>query len=316
MTREKINRVVGLLVIIAAWAPARGADTYWVGSDGDWWDTGNWSDGEPNETDEVYAFINNGGTAHVYQPATCGGLMLGAKNGESGHVVLHNGGIESHPGNVVIGGAGIGSVTLNGGLLFSMMQTFLGASPGGYGTMTLLGGAFCSTGWVHVGTGAISQQGGTVETMGVGIGYGAYTISGGSLWAEGLSVGTNGTFHVIGDASDITITDMDVSLGGMLTTEFAGGGISTIYCTEYTFLGGTWDIVNTGVPMGKYNVLIAEDGLFGSFDTINLPPGASCGIDGGTTLWVCIPEPATLGLFALGLLASRLSRDGSRPLGA
>ncbi|MCK4660471.1 MAG: PEP-CTERM sorting domain-containing protein [Phycisphaerae bacterium] len=227
---------------------------------------------------------------------------------------------------------GNGTYLLNGGSLSVAWSDYIGSDSTGTATFTHTGGthtvakdlllayagsatySLSDTGQLSAdnerigygGTGTFTQTGGTnTVTSDFSIGYqssstGRYTISNGQL--NGSSCNVNyGTFEITGDDAAINFSSYTQNGTGTLESKLDSDGLSTINVTGSATLSGTWDVMDLGdTPMDTFDVLVADGGITGTFDTVNLPPNWTWGIDDGTTLWVTVPEPATLTLLALG----------------
>jgi len=244
-------------------------------------------------------------------------MMIGHQNGSSGSYHLSGtGNIDAS--EIYVGTYGPGQFTQNGGTN-SMTETLLiGYDSDVTGTYTLNSGSLTSGNTAHIGfggTATFTQTGGTHTNNGkinigaTSVGQGTYTISGGTLYGEDLVVGWSGTgtFKVTGDDATIYLDTYTQNDKSTLITELDADGISLIDAWDTAVLDGTWTITNLeSIPYGKYDVLKADDGISGAFDTINLPSADwAWGITpDSTTLWVeYTPEPTTISLLALGSLA-------------
>ena len=232
------------MAVIASWclSPScnnafAGDSVYWAGSTSSSWHTdGNWVwDGHtPTSIDDARinamptAVISSspGAVANLFVGVTvAGGLSvekdltstsatLGYNSGSSGTVEVSSSAKWRNSGNLYIGNAGTGLVTLAGGSLLSTDMAYLGASPGGAGTLALNGGStFSATHSLYVGYG----------------GSGTLTIASGQATSEigvlGDGVGSSGTATIAGSNSSwINSGTLIVGGGGQGTMNITGGG--------------------------------------------------------------------------------------------
>ncbi len=112
----------------------------------------------------------------------------------------------------------------------------------------------------------------------------------------------DGAFTCSGGGTDICFGSFSESSAGLLEGTVDETGISTIEVSGAADLGGAWKVLDDGAAFGRFDILTAQDGISGGFDSITLPGAEwSWGIEDGKTLWVeHIPEPATLSLLAFG----------------
>jgi hypothetical protein len=133
-----------------------------------------------------------------------------------------------------------------------------------------------------------------------GAALGTVTITAGALWTGSLQNG--GEFSATGSSLVITLNP------GVLGGKLSGGGI--LYSGSFLYGGISWtpDPYNPGVyflqgtaygtlPNGTQGQAFVFESFYGSFSS----NGVFTGTLGGGQIDV-VPEPATLGLFATGLL--------------
>ena len=324
--------LIGMMILVLAGTAQAWTELYTSGN----WSTGsNWSTGaEPTASGDP-VLIRGGRTAQVtLSGEVSNGIYLGYGSG----AITMTGGDLTDNDRVYVGDAGTGTFTqsdgthtINGALIIANRI----GTAGDTGTYTLSGGSLSSTLLevaVQSGTlGSFIQTGGTNTTGTDGslyVGYnsgsnGTFSISGGSL-SIGLNLligrdGSNAKFEVVGSgASTIVVAGKYYAYNSPVTLEskIDGGGVSLIDVTGtngdgWATIDGTWNISDIGAPSGvhKYDVLRAATGIYGDFDTVNIPSGWAWGVDDTSTvdtLWVETPEPATLLLLGLGgIVASR-----------
>jgi T5SS/PEP-CTERM-associated repeat protein len=220
------SRLLATIVLVAAvTAPAQAQVKTWADATGNWiigtnWDPAGTPPTPPTPAND--AVINNGGTAQITGPASAFSLTLGSISGGSGTVTIggagglgilktttgllgnasgSQGAVDvsgasaswTNTGNLVIGGSGTGTLTIQNRGTVTDGAGFIGNLPGGMGTVTVTGAGstWTNTGTLAVGglgTGTLTiQEGGVVKSGG-----------GGSV---GLSAGSTGTVTVNGPGS-------------------------------------------------------------------------------------------------------------------
>lgn len=185
------------------------------------------------------------------------------------------------------------------------------------GDVAVSDGTF-SAGGMRLGVGEtttckFSQTGGIVETgshlvvsgwAGSSEDEKVYHLSGGSLVAGAVTIGafSRGEFRVTGATAIAELGSYTQRGAGILATEIAQDGITTIHVLGAAELAGDFHVADIGAEFARFDVLAADGGISGTFGSVVLPgPDWSWGIEGGTTLWVeHVPEPATMALLAVG----------------
>ena len=192
----------------------------WTGDIGNWSDSSNWNNGTPTSSDAV--FMTNGGTAVIAQPGAVGSQVfigLGNLNVNSGgslsdsvafinaggSVTVQDAGSSlSNTNDLYVGNDGTGNATLTvqtGGTV-SSNSTFLGASTGCSGSVTVDGqnSQLTNAAGLYVGntaTGTLTVQNGAMvsnaNTWIGGTAQGTVTVNG-----SGSSLSTTGNVYVGG----------------------------------------------------------------------------------------------------------------------
>ena len=180
MTRNML--VTAIILAISAVSALADGRTAWQGDTGDWFDAANWTDGVP--ASDMYAFINNGGTAEI------------------------NGGL-AQSRLLWLGHTGAGSVTQAGGVNDIAWALVLGGQAGSQGNYMLMGGSLSEmSAYIGYGQGQgqFTQIGGVHEvqrTLNIGVGAyrypwhaprpsGTYDMVGGQLTTVNTTVGATG----------------------------------------------------------------------------------------------------------------------------
>jgi T5SS/PEP-CTERM-associated repeat protein len=200
------------------------------------------------------------------------------------------------------------------GGLIDTSEFYLGVEKSGVGKYQLSAGQVIanlqSIGWF--GQGEVTQTGGSNSGVSILIGRGqggkgSYTIAGGSLAASSsLYVGDegDGTLRVTGADSLISTGHYLQNHQSTLVSELTEDGISRISASGRATIDGDWVVTDIGASPGRYDILRANQGISGVFDSVTMPTGnLKWGIENGTTLWVAyIPEPGSFVLTAIGIL--------------
>lgn len=207
-----------------------------------------------------------------------GDLVLGNHQGSQGTYILNNGTL-TVDGKMVVGGAGTGTFTQNGGQV-----TVTGYAPYNPSPTDYVGvGGNSWSGWLLIGGGTAS---------GLDQGTGTYTMNGGYLSASGISVGSSGvgTFNQNGDSSSVSIYSLYVGNCGGCND---GNALGT-----YNLKGGILDANNELIGIFGHGLFVQTGGTnkvetdlqiaTGPFPTpeINLsnPREGSYELDGGQLL--------------------------------
>jgi hypothetical protein len=206
-----------------------------------------------------------------------------------------------------------GSIVLNTSTNTGKLE--IGYKAGGSGLYTISGGSISGTGGMYVGT-----------------------AGGGS----GAASGSTGVFTVQGNGSSISVGNLYVGASdatetytgtGTLAFEIQSGAVTAIqagnvYIDPTNTSASITNLlvsITSGTPVG--NILLVNNtggnAVFGKFDTLNggsAAEGASVilggntytltytGGTGGNDIMLLIPEPATIALLCLGLLAIRRNK--------
>lgn len=282
----------------------------------------------------VGTYTLDDGSINLSSSATVGNAGTGTFNMNAGTFNANS--------NIVVGNSGTGTFNMNGGTLVTNSNIIVGNSGTGTIHLNggSISTGSNSNGYLQIGrtgTGTVQQTGGTMEVNRIhadpGIviashtgGVGTYEISGGSLTVAadnaGVLVGTpsntsTGTFRVIGDDATIDIgTNYVQNAPSALELEI-DSGISAINVVGDATLDGVLSVLFTEMPsLGQQFTIMNYGGtLTGAFSTfdnlVDSPMGADSimlsidygiGSNGSIVLTV-VPEPGTLALAALSMLA-------------
>jgi len=311
-----MRRCVVVLCMVCLMASSSFATNSWTASTGSWGLASNWSNGVPNATEQVKILSNKTCTVDV---ATCvfgtQKLTVGATTASPAEGLLQivSGGTLNAGAEVQVGDAGYsGRITQTGGTVNVVNGTASAKIEVGYKT----------------GIGTYTISGGSI--------LGDATYSQLQVGASGANGGT-GVFDVVGTGGSISISKLYVGAStasaqytGTGTLQFdIDGGVSAINA-------GSVYIDPTNVPAAVANLVVnltgtlpsgnivlvnntGTSGITGAFDnkawgstivlggvSYTLTNTYAAGVDGLTNdIALVVPEPATIALFGLGLLAIR-----------
>lgn len=119
--------------------------------------------------------------------------------------------------------------------------------------------------------------------------------SGSGSFSGGASFSFNSFLNVGGAFSSITIGSGATEFEGIFTSSFSAGGSCGSNCTKWT--ASVASVAGSGyVGVGTITLNLTADG-FGSFDITGGTASVGTSVGAGTS----VPEPGTLGMFAIGL---------------
>jgi T5SS/PEP-CTERM-associated repeat protein len=118
--------------------PVFAQTTIWTDATGNWFTPGNWDNGVPNAG--TNAQINNGGEAQIGAAgATALNIILGNTAPDSGILSVTGPGTLAASGNLLVGGAGSGTLNITNGGAVSNLLGVIGAGLGSTGLVTVDG---------------------------------------------------------------------------------------------------------------------------------------------------------------------------------
>lgn len=275
---------LGIALVFVQTIASHAATDTWVGGDGDWATSSNWSTSQPDLTAGDTAVINNGGNV-VYSVGgdfTVSNGTLEISNGSwtqaatkgswiqlrTGGTILVDGGTFNQGGaNTLINTAG-GTFTVNSG---TANLTSLGSSTGFAlninggavnftgeykpinGVTTMTGGTLKATNlsWDNT-TGVFNFSGGTIDLSGAGPGP-QYDIYSSALGYLNFTTGSSGRVDI--NISTLSLADLTL-LENTLTADFADGAIRYNDTIDTTDL--TWDASN-GTDLFVYSTGVAPE---------------------------------------------------------
>ena len=310
-----------MILAVADAAPAR---VNWMERGGHWTSGSLWTQGVP--TADKTARVSSGrnisppSTAYIYDGDTCYAGTLEVSMGvDSRGAINQNGGSLAVTGTGYIGSTyGRGWYTLSGGQLSASSVVVRN-----YGDRSNVlfdhssGQATCGSlslivhghydlhgdGRVTV-NGPMSQEDDCLFEV----------RDTGSLTVTGAAA-LGGRFQWEGAATELSLGSLAAADTFRMQCTVGADGLSALAVADSAALAGRWDLVDTGAPLGRFDVLAAPGGITGEFASVHLPEDWTWGIDGGTTLYAeHVPEPATAALVVLGALGlmSRRRREGFR----
>lgn len=137
----------------------------------------------------------------------------------------------------------------------------------------------------------------------------SYAFSLDDRWANSAGDRSGTLYSLVGDDSDTLLSEDFLSGGTFRNGQEVAVDTSTKGVDE-TYGSGAWNVVaDTYSTVGRINFLIDLSGTsLENSDTIALHWGMSCGNDTIEGEYTSVPEPAMLGLLALGLIGIGVSQ--------
>jgi len=292
---------------LAAPPPPAGAATWNVPGPADWMDGSNWDTGNVPYLGKAY--VTNGGTADLDSAA----WSVTEFDIEANSTVnVKPGASLTGTGNWKVGDGDVagetGTLNQTGGALDTSGDLFVGDGAADYGEVHLSGGTFeigddlkladDGPGLLTLsGTAALTVHGYVaVSNKGNAECVGRLEISGSSsvihigdgpgVGNENFAVGDEnaGSVQISGSNASINIVDyVQTRSDSTLEVVLDAGGISTINASGNMTLAGTLDVTTSEtVPQGIYDVIVAQGGRSGTFETVNLPAGFQISYESGS----------------------------------
>jgi len=311
-----MRRYVFVLFIVCLMAGSSFATNSWSASTGSWGVAANWSNGVPAATEQVKILSNKTCTVDV---TTCvfgtQKLTVGASTASPAEALLQivNGGTLNAGAELQVGDAGYsGRITQTGGTVNVVNGTSSAKIEVGYktgiGTYTISGGSIlgdASQSQLQVGASGANGGTGVFDVVGTG---GSISISKLYVGASTASAQYTGTgtlqFDIDGGVSAINAgsvyidpTNLPAAVANLvvnLTGALPSGNIVLVNNTGTSGITGAFDNKAWGSTIVLGGV---------SYTLTNTYIG---GVDGlANDIALVVPEPATIALFGLGLLAIR-----------
>jgi hypothetical protein len=265
----------------------------------------------------------NGGTLESTTGTTLGtytgGINFGSTFalGGSANWSLGAGGVNVPLNSTVTANAGGSSGTTIGGAMTGVGGITLASSSTGAITLTNAGDSYGGATTINGGTlfdnGDITASAVTVNSPGILAGNGTLggAVAVGGLIAPGATSGTIGT---LSELSGLSFAGSSAAFNADVN---AAGQSDELAVTGNLDLGtGTTLNVNVldSVSDGTYTIATYSGTLNGTFATANLPAGYSVNYGTGTnsTITLVVPEPASLGLVAIGALGLLHRKRGTK----
>jgi hypothetical protein len=236
--------------------------------------------------------IVNGGS--ISAPDDFVALSIGSGTNASGSLWV-NGGTLNLSGDTFVGYQGTGQMIVSNGTILGFF--FIGASPGGQGTLTIAGGTIVGNvyaasfvGAGSAGTGTVWMTGGSLTSTNVdqdGIfigtrGLGQMTMSNGTVTIDDMGVG-NGTFTLAGGSCTMSLLDINNSTawvsGGQLivTQKLDGAEIDVGGIAQMTVSNGTimTDVMRLGGLAGSDGTFTVAGGSSSVFSNVTIGSGCA-----------------------------------------
>ncbi len=248
---------------------------------------------QPSHFDEAHINVGTAVVDAVGQHARV--LRVATSQGQNATLSVTGGWIEIAE-TLVVGSGGVGTVNQTGGIV-AADKVILGELTNGSGTYNLSGGVL------------------TTSLLAVGASGGSFNFSGGVLHADviGFSLTNNGGTLAPGNSIGHTEVLGDLLLNeGVLQIEIDGLMSDTVGVAGMAVLGGALEIIGLDGFMPQigdfWTILIADQGVFGSFDSIT--DGYIVQTSGNSLVLQYVPEPGLLGLLGFTGLALLRRRRG------
>lgn len=316
-----VPMAIGTLVMFAGAGGLAHAATYqWTVASGNWATPGGWNPSGPPAPNDT-AFLNYGGnagaTATVNSSTDYAGVVYDGIYSNNDAIAVATGGNLTVNAALIVGDVNnatptvttTGTVNQTGGTM-NINEGTLGTNGGGNteGIYNLSGGTLSvnytdgtgSTGLV-IGTGTnntgyLGISGGTFTSAApIQLAYGTMLVAGSSGSASYTGTGTGLTVSADGILSFImgatSVSDVNLNSGAL---SLASGSTLTVNGSAYTGNGGVIPLVGFGSSTGNFSN-IALTGFSSRFNESVVPTANALNLD-----ITVVPEPATLGLVALG----------------
>jgi hypothetical protein len=262
-----------------------------------------------------------------------GVVVMGVSANSNGTYNLSGTGVVS--GSEYIGESGVGTMNQSGGTNNATTIFMASANSNTTGTYNLSGGTLTATSIMlgYQGTGIFSQTGGTFSvSQGITMSNSNSVLSianaldstgslgnGGLVSLAGATMGaTAGQLNVTGSYSQFSQRELDIGIGG----PNAGTDYGLLNVAGSATLTGTLKVTLTNgfTPInGEVFNIINYQSHTGTFSSVNLPTinghfNVNYASTGVTLTTVVVPEPSTLSLLGLGVIALIVARRRRLPL--
>jgi uncharacterized protein (TIGR03437 family) len=235
------------------------------------------------QTSSVSTLMLNGGTLNVIG----GNTTLGVNAGATGQLEISGESPTSTTlGNLIIGGAGSGYVSVSGGADITVGAITIGSQPSGNGQLTIGG----------TGSGIVNYA--TLSA-----------IRGSTIYGSAISISSNGSLFSNQNSSGLPTDSLSaiaqvygkwttqnrlvVQDGGSLTISLGGNvNVTCSSCQQYKYPGISWYLTDAFQVGGKSTVNVAGSGA-----NLNVAPNS--GVGPGATLTIQNGAHANLGNFFL-----------------
>ncbi|NQT52605.1 PEP-CTERM sorting domain-containing protein, partial [bacterium] len=284
-------------------------DRLWDGANGVWTTATDWTENAvPTALQDAH--INNGGTVVIAtgMAAICQSLAVGQHEGHTGQLDVTGGSLTIGQ-DLIVGTAGVGSVAISDGAV-TAGQVGVGAGS----SLSLAGGSLTAQALFVSEGSTFDFTGGHLFLMEC---YGDLANAGGTLH-PGASPGI---LEVFGDYVQLADAWLEIELSGL----DRGLEYDALDATGELFLDGGLRVLLTDGFMPtvgqSFHILSWNGALTGEFATLDLPALADPDLYWSTAALYtdgilglgAVPEPCTVGLLALGILALARRRRRGQP---